>query len=202
MTLREGRVAGMPARVCRVSFSGELAFEVNVRGLTPGVWKAVMAGGRGVRHHAVRHRDDARAARREGLHHRRPGHRRHVTPLDPGLGGLVSTRKPDFVGRRSLARADTARADRKHLVGLLPLDRAELLPEGAQLVLPETSGSQGHVTSSYYSAALERTFALALLRRGRERRGSVVHVPLEGRTVAATVTEPVFYDPRNERRDG
>jgi sarcosine oxidase, subunit alpha len=112
-------------------------------------------------------------------------------------------KKPDFVGRRSLARSDTARTDRKQLVGLLPLDPGARLPEGAQLTVTDTHGSQGHVTSSYYSGVLERTFALALLRSGRARLGDVVQVPLlDGNTAQATVTEPVFYDPRHERRDG
>jgi sarcosine oxidase subunit alpha len=204
MTLREGHVAGASARVCRVSFSGELAFEVNVRGPDAlGVWEAVMAAGEpfGITPYGTEAMHVLRAEKgyiivgqdTDGT----------VTPVDLGLGGLVSMKKPDFVGRRSLARSDTARADRKQLVGLLPLDRAELLPDGAQLVLVGSSGSQGHVTSSYYSPALQRTFALALLRNGREHVGGVVQVPLlDGRTVDATVTEPVFYDPKNERRDG
>ncbi len=204
MTLREGRVAGVWARVCRVSFSGELAFEINVPGpRAQTVWDAVMAAGEpfGITPYGTEAMHVLRAEKgyiivgqdTDGT----------VSPLDLGLGGLVSMKKPDFVGRRSLARADTARPDRKQLVGLLPLDASELLPEGAQLIVTATDGSQGHVTSSYYSPMLERTFALALLRRGRERLGGVVHIPLlDGRTVRATITEPVFYDRKHERRDG
>jgi sarcosine oxidase subunit alpha len=125
-----------------------------------------------------------------------------VTPMDLGLGSLVSMKKPDFVGRRSLARSDTARANRKQLVGLLPIEPLDLLPEGAPLVVPGEPGLQGHVTSSYFSAALERTFALGLLRNGRARLGSTVQSPIEDRTIASTITLPVFYDPKNERRDG
>jgi sarcosine oxidase, subunit alpha len=114
------------------------------------------------------------------------------------------------VGRRSLSRPDTARIDRKHLVGLLPADPDELLPEGAQLVAegvhisPERTPVPmlGHVTSSYHSAALARTFALALVRDGRNRIGQRVLAPLGDRTITATVTEPVFYDREGARRDG
>jgi len=79
------------------------------------------------------------------------------------------------------------------------------LPEGAQLVL-QPNGTLpvkmiGHVTSSYRSATLGRTFALALLQSGRERLGSTVYAPLNGHVVAATVTEPIFYDKENVRRD-
>jgi sarcosine oxidase subunit alpha len=91
---------------------------------------------------------------------------------------------------RSFSRSDTARADRRQLVGLLPAERLE---EGAQLV-----PGPGHVTSSYVSAALGRPFALALLARGRERIGETVHA--DG--VAAEVVESVLYDKEGARRDG
>jgi sarcosine oxidase subunit alpha len=123
-----------------------------------------------------------------------------VTPQDLGLSWMVSKTKGDFVGRRSHRRPDSVRPDRKQLVGLLPDER---LPEGAQLVLePDAVAIAGHVTSSYMSAALGRTFALALLKGGRERIGETVYSPLGDRTVAATVTEPVFYDKGGTRRDG
>ena len=129
-----------------------------------------------------------------------------TTPYDLGMGWVVSKKKPFFLGRRSFSRPDTSKPDRKHLVGLLPLDPKARLPEGAQLVLdpegPVPMPMIGHVTSSYDSAALGRTFALALVRSGRERMGQVVHAPLEDRTIAATVVQPVFYDPEGARRDG
>jgi sarcosine oxidase subunit alpha len=122
------------------------------------------------------------------------------------MSWVVSKRKPDFVGRRSLARSDTQRADRKHLIGLLPLDPTELLPEGAALVVNADAeyavGTHGHVTSSYYSATLGRTFALGLLEGGRQRVDSVVYAAMPDRTVAVKVVQPVFYDLENRRRDG
>ena len=127
-----------------------------------------------------------------------------VTPQDLGMSWIVSKKKP-FIGQRSQRRRDTARPDRRHLVGLLPVDRDELLPEGAQLVLQPNESSAvrmvGHVTSSYRSTTLGRTFALALLQSGRELLGSTVYAPLNGHVVAATVTEPAFYDKENFRRD-
>jgi sarcosine oxidase subunit alpha len=129
-----------------------------------------------------------------------------VTPFDLGMSWIVNERKGDFIGRRSFRRADTVRADRKHLVGLLPLEPEALISEGAQLVLEDTSQIPmpmlGHVTSSYHSAILERTFALAMLTSGRKRIGSTVFAPLEEGTIAATVTDPIFYDPEGARRDG
>jgi sarcosine oxidase subunit alpha len=112
---------------------------------------------------------------------------------------IVSKTKPDFLGKRSFTRADTSRPDRKQLVGLLPVDGVALLPEGAQLVAaPDSREMHGHVTSSYRSAALGRTFALALLRRGRERHGERVWA--DG--VECVVTDSVLYDREGLRRDG
>ena len=113
-----------------------------------------------------------------------------VTPQDLGMSWIVSKKK-SFVGQRSHRRSDATRPDRKQLVGLLPVDGAQLLPEGAQLVLQSDGAAPvktvGHVTSSYRSATLGRTFALAMLQSGRERFGSTVYAPLNGHVVAATV---------------
>jgi sarcosine oxidase, subunit alpha len=204
MAIREATVAGLAARVCRVSFSGELAFEVNVPGRHGlALWEAVWAAGQpyGITPYGTETMHVLRAEKgyvivgqdTDGT----------VTPQDLGLSWMVSQRKGDFVGRRSHRRPDTVREDRKQLVGLLPEER---LPEGAQLVLdpdaPVPVPMAGFVTSSYMSAALGRPFALALLERGRERHGTTVHAALADRIVTAEVVEPVFYDPEGSRRDG
>lgn len=207
MDLRDGQVARVPARVARISFSGELAFEINVAGWHGlGMWEAVMAAGaeHGITPYGTETMHVLRAEKgyvivgqdTDGT----------VTPQDLGLDWMVSGAKGDFVGRRSFRRWDTARPDRKQLVGLRPADPRERLPEGAQLVA-EPAGAVpaamiGHVTSSYDSAALGGAFALALLESGRERHGTTVYAPLVDRTVAVTVVDPVFYDPEGSRRDG
>jgi sarcosine oxidase subunit alpha len=104
-------------------------------------------------------------------------------------------------------RADTLREDRKQLVALLPKDPSALPVEGAQLVgsadLPEPPVSMlGHVTSSYRSPILERTFALAMLKDGRALHGATVWAASSGETIACGVTGPVVYDPEDSRRDG
>ena len=205
MTFRDAELAdGTPARIARVSFSGELAFEINVDGRHGAkVWEAVMATGlptpygtetmhvlRAEKGYVIVGQDT------DGT----------VTPQDLGMEWIVSPRK-DFVGKRSYQRPDSGRPDRKQLVGLLPVDPEDLLPEGAQLITPDTPLTPpvpmlGHVTSSYHSAALERTFALALVKGGRQLIGRTVLAPLRDRTIAATVTEPIFYDPEGTRRDG
>jgi sarcosine oxidase subunit alpha len=195
---------GAPARIARVSFSGELAYEVSVASWHgPALWEEVLRLG------AVPYGTEAMHVLRAEKGFPIVGQDTDgtVTPLDLGLP--VSRRK-DFVGRRSLSRPDTARADRPQLVGLLPVDPDELLPEGAQLVAEDVPVTPerapvpmlGHVTSSYRSATLGRTFALALVRGGRDRIGQTMCAPLGARTVRATVSEPVFYDPTGARRDG
>ena len=110
MTWREAVIAGTPGRVFRISFSGELAFELNVPTLAR---PRAVGGGHGrrraVRDHALRHRGDARPARREGLPDHRPGDGRHGHAPGPRHGGPCSTKK-DFIGRRSHRRPDAAAA--------------------------------------------------------------------------------------------
>jgi sarcosine oxidase, subunit alpha len=201
---------GVPARVARISFSGELAYELNVAGWYGlAVWEAVLAAGAdlGITPYGTETMHVLRAEK--GFPIAGQDTDGTVTPDDLGMSWIVSKRKA-FVGQRSLRRVDTARPDRKHLVGLLPDDPTQLLPEGAQLVaadvdprtMPPPVPMLGHVTSSYHSAALERTFALALVKGGRDRIGQTVLAPLGDRTISATVTEPVFYDREGARRDG
>jgi sarcosine oxidase subunit alpha len=111
---------------------------------------------------------------------------------------IVSTKKDDFLGKRSLMRADTRRDDRKQLVGLLTSNPSEVIPEGAQVVVelqpqPPTK-MLGHVTSSYYSPNVGRSIALALVEGGRSRIGQELQAALPGRTIRVTVTEPRFFD--------
>ncbi len=190
MAIREGEVAGIPARVCRVSFSGELAYEVNVdgrRGLE--LWRAIDATAYGTETmHVLRAEKGYPIVGQDtdGT----------VTPHDLGMDWIVSKAKPDFVGKRSFSRADTVRADRKQLVGLLPASR---VAEGTQLVAsPESTAMLGYVTSSYDSVALGRPFALALVPGGRERIGETVWA--DG--VAALIVDSVLYDKEGARRDG
>jgi sarcosine oxidase subunit alpha len=202
LSMREGRVAGLDACVFRISFTGELSYEINVpscQGLA--LWEAVVQAGQefGMTPYGTETMHLARAEKgfiivgqeTDGT----------VTPHDLGLGRMVAKGK-DFLGKRSLERSDTRREDRKQLVGLLPAEPNEVLPEGAQITLeelplPERHGGApvpmvGHVTSSYFSPNLGRSFALALVKAGRSRLGTDIHVPLEGRAARARIVEPVF----------
>lgn len=209
MTWREATVSGVPGRVCRISFSGELAYEINVvgwDGLT--VWEALIEAGApyGITPYGTETMHVLRAEKGYPIIGQDTDGT--VTPQDLGMSWVVSKKKPDFIGKRSFTRAENTRADRKQLVGLLPVDEHVLLPEGAQLIttatLPEPPVPMlGHVTSSYRSAALGRNFALALVRSGRERLGETLYATLDDATLAAvTVTDSVLFDKEGARRDG
>jgi sarcosine oxidase subunit alpha len=206
LAMREATVGGVPARVFRISFSGELAFEINVPSwYGRALWDAVAAAGSdlGITPYGTEAMHVLRAEKGYVIVGQETDGT--VTPLDLGLNWMVSKRKW-FIGARSLRRPAMLAPDRRQLVGLLPLDRDLLLPEGAALPAKAngagSAGTAGHVTSSYHSGALGRTFALALLAGGRARIGGEAVVAVDGHEVRAQVTAPVFYDPENLRRDG
>ena len=208
MTWRAATVGGLRGRVARISFSGELAFEVNVAWSEgPALWDAISEAGRPwqITPYGTETMHVLRAEKGYPIIGQDTDGT--VTPHDLGMAWAVSKKKPDFIGKRSFARADNQRADRKHLVGLLPVDRDVKLAEGTQLVEVEELGAPpipmiGHVTSSYRSAFLDRTFALALVRGGRERIGTRIFAAVGEQVVAVEITSCVLVDPEGARRDG
>jgi sarcosine oxidase subunit alpha len=207
MSLRDARVCGVPARLMRVSFTGELGYEINVpshfgRAVWEAAWREVEKQG-------------GCAYGTEGMHVMRAekgyvivGQETDgtVTLADLGLDWAIGKTKKDFVGKRSLARPDMLAADRKQLVGLLTNDPAVVLEEGAQVTEsanpPTGSSALGHVTSSYRSETRGRSIALALVAAGRSRMGGKLNVLMPGGAVQATVTAPIFYDKPGARLNG
>ncbi len=194
MSVLSCRVAGVPVRLFRVSFTGEIGFEINVpAGQARFVWDQIIAADPAITPYGTETMHVLRAEvgfvivgqETDGT----------VIPDDLGLSWAVSKKKRDFVGKRSLVRPDMVRPDRKQLVGLLTRDPKVLLEEGAQVLA--SAGSQpslGHVTSAYESACLGRSIALALVAGGRARIGQMMVVPLGERTIEVEVTAPKFLD--------
>ena len=207
MSVREGRICGVPTRLFRMSFTGERGFEINVPAdYGHAVWEAVFEEGR---------KNGACAYGTEAMHVLRAekgyiivGQETDgtVTPDDAGLAWAVGKKKTDFVGIRGLRRPDLVADGRKQLVGLKTVDPAVVLDEGAQIVEdPEQAVPMtmiGHVTSSYWSEALGRSIALALVQGGREKMGQTLYLPMPGVTHTAKVTGTVFYDPEGKRLSG
>ncbi len=121
--------------------------------------------------------------------------------LDVGFAGIVAKKQADFVGKRSLFRAEDQRKDRRQYVGVEPLNDNEVLEPGAHFVTPQDEGrrSQGMVTSACFSPTLNRAIGLGLLERGFERKGEIVAVFDDGRTFNVRISDPAFYDPTGEK---
>lgn len=199
MSVREGTVTGIPARVFRVSFSGELGYEISVpAGYGRLVWDALIEHGKkyGITAYGTETMHVLRADK--GYIIVGQDTDGSVTPLDLGMGWIVAKDK-DFLGRRSLSRSAIKSAGRKQLVGLLTEAPQHVLTEGAQVVdgpsVSIPTPMLGHVTSSYFSARTGRSIALALVKDGRRRIGDTIYVArLEGQPVKAAISKPLFYD--------
>ena len=204
MAIREGMICGIPTRLFRVSFTGELGFEINVpTAYGRSVWERLMA--EGVQYDITPYGTEAMHVLRAEKGFIIVGQDTDgtVTPFDAGLDWAVGKKKPDFVGKRSMARPDIVAPERKQLVGLLTDDPNVVLEEGAQIVAdpkqPVPMTMIGHVTSSYWSEALGRSIALALVAGGHEMTGDTLHIPMPGKTHTAKVSGLVFYDPEGAR---
>lgn len=208
MDWREGRVAEVPARVFRISFTGELAYEINVQAnYALHVWKTLFKHGEkyGLTPYGTETMHVLRAEK--GFIIAGQDTDGSVTPEDLGMQWAIGYDKPySWVGKRALSRSDTRRVDRKQLVGLRPKDPAVVLEEGAQIVFDPDHAIPmpmvGHVTSSYYSPTLKSGFALAVVKGGHSRMGQTVYLPMaDGKTHAAEIVSPIFIDPKGERQN-
>ncbi|HEV2441351.1 MAG TPA: aminomethyltransferase family protein, partial [Steroidobacteraceae bacterium] len=202
-------------------FTGELGFEVNVPadfGLA--VWQAIYDAGQnhGITPYGTETMHVLRAEKGYIIVGQETDGT--VTPEDAGLSWAIGKSKPDYVGKRALQRPALASPYRKQLVGLLTRDPERVLEEGAQIMptrqtrqtgqTGRTGNGQraapeaaiGHVTSSYHSATLGRSIALALLGSGRSRLGETLYVAMPEGDIPVQVVSPVFYDPQGSRLNG
>ncbi|HET9108332.1 MAG TPA: sarcosine oxidase subunit alpha family protein [Steroidobacteraceae bacterium] len=207
MSAGRGRICGIPMLLMRVSFTGELGFEINVPadfGLP--VWQAVFESGQA--HGITPYGTEAMHVLRADKGYIIVGQDTDgtVTPDDAGLAWSIGKAKPDFVGKRALERPAFASPYRKQLVGLLTHDPHQVLEEGAQVVPRRGRASPepaiGHVTSAYFSARVGRAIALALVSAGRSRTGETLFVSMPDGEIPVQVTSPVFYDPQGSRLHG
>ncbi|MGF2685636.1 sarcosine oxidase subunit alpha [Marinobacter sp. DUT-3] len=208
MDWRQGTVAGVPARVFRISFTGELSYEINVQanyGLY--VWEKLFE--HGAKYDLTPYGTETMHILRaeKGFIIAGQDTDGSVHPYDLGMSWAVKEDKPfSFIGKRGMKREDCVRENRKQLVGLKTKDPSIVLPEGAQAVdnpnHPKPVPMLGHVTSSYYSANLGRSIAMGVIKNGHKRMGETVHYPLvDGRVVEAEICSTIFLDPKGERQN-
>ncbi len=191
--LLEGMVEGVAARIMRARYTGAPSFEIAVAaGYGPALWTRLAE--HGATPFGLQTLERLRLeAGNIAIDHETDG---TVTPFDLGLGRLVSATKTDFLGRHGLMRADLTRANRKHLVGLVPDDAGLVPPPGTQIVDGPSAHpprrTSGHVTSSGFSPTRGRAIALALVANGRARMGQTVHVFHAGEARPARITGTDF----------
>lgn len=206
MSYRAGRVGGVPARVSRVSFTGELSYEVAVPwGYGAALWDAMMAAGstHGITPFGVEALMVMRVEK--GFLHVGSDTDGTTLPQDIGFGGIVAKKPGDFVGRRSTQRPDGLRTDRRQLVGLEITDGKGPIHAGAHILPPIAAtppGTDGWVTSAVMSPTLSRPLAMALVRQGQARLGEAVTLWDMGSERRAKIVDPRFYDPLGVRLDG
>ncbi|MGA7810286.1 sarcosine oxidase subunit alpha family protein [Bradyrhizobium sp.] len=207
MSVRDGRFCGIPARVMRVSFTGELGYEINLPSdYGRAAWEVLWE--RGKAHDCVAYGTEAMHVMRAEKGYIIVGQETDgtVTPADLGLEWAIGKAKADFVGKRSLVRPDMLSPDRPQLVGLLTARPGVVIEEGAQIVTSaepkQGEHAIGHVTSSYMSPALGRSIALALVEGGRRRIGNKLFTTAPQGTIAVELVEPVFFDKQGERANG
>ena len=207
-SFREGVVAGLPARVFRVSFSGELSYEINVpSGFAGDLWGRVMEAGEplGIMPYGLEALDVMRIEK---------GHVAVGTEIDGratagdlGLGGMVSKTK-DFVGRALLQRPAFSAPGRQQFVGLRPVDGKSPVPVAAQIAGAPWHGkaqkSLGHVTASVFSFAQGLPIAIAMVEDGRDRMGESLWAvsPVSNESTEVEISSPVFHDPEGVRLRG
>ncbi|MDA7552180.1 sarcosine oxidase subunit alpha family protein [Candidatus Pelagibacter sp.] len=203
MSYKKAQVGKIKCRIMRISFTGEHTYEINVQSnYGNSLWKLCMEAGKefNITPYGTEAMHLLRAEKgfiivgqdTDGT----------MTPIDLQMDWIVSKKKYDFIGKRSLYRSDTMRQDRKQLVGLKTDDPKEVLEEGSQIV-SELNKSPiemlGHVTSSYYSPNLKRSIALAVVKGGKNMLGKKLFIPMEDRTINVKIVDAVFLDKENKR---
>ena len=203
MSFKNSTINNINCRIMRISFTGELSYEINIEAkYGKSLWEKCIDVGKdfNITPYGTETMHLLRAEKgfiivgqdTDGT----------MTPIDLQMDWIVSKKKYDFIGKRSLYRSDTIREDRKQLVGLLTEDPKEILEEGAQIVSDigqKPVEMLGHVTSSYFSPNLNKSIALAVVRNGKKMKGQKLIVPMENKNINVIVSDSIFLDKENKR---
>jgi len=203
MSFQNALLDNISCRIMRISFTGEHSYEINIEAkYGKSLWEKCIEAGKefNITPYGTETMHLLRAEK--GFIIAGQDTDATMTPIDLQMDWIVSKKKYDFIGKRSLYRSDTIREDRKQLVGLLTENPDEVLEEGAQIVA-ETNKQPiemlGHVTSSYFSPNLNKSIALAIVKNGKKMKGQKLFVPMKNKTINVTITDTVFLDKENKR---
>jgi sarcosine oxidase subunit alpha len=203
MSFKNSKIGKVKCRVMRISFTGEQSYEINIQAnYAKSVWENCMEAGKefNITPYGTETMHLLRAEK--GFIIAGQDTDATMTPIDLQMDWIVSKKKFDFIGKRSLYRSDTIREDRKQLVGLITDNPEEILEEGAQIVADMNKKPiemLGHVTSSYFSPNLKKSIALGVVKGGKNMMGQKLIIPMEKKQINVTVTDPVFLDKENKR---
>ena len=200
----ESNLLGVPVRIFRISFSGELAYEINIQsdcGMF--MWEKMMKEGKefGIQPYGT---EALSTLRIEMGHVAGPELDGRTIPYDVSLEGMVSKKK-DFIGKRSLSKLAFNKTDRQKIVGLIPLDRKTSIPEGSHLVIDKNAKlpnpKLGHVSSSCWSVENNNPFSLAILKDGKNMIGKKLFAvsPLKNKSIEVEVISSHYVDHEGKR---
>ena len=200
----EGDLFGVKARIFRISFSGELAYELNVESNNGYfMWEKIMEVGE--EFEIQPYGTEALSTLRIEMGHVAGSELDGRTiPYDNGLDGLLSKKK-DFIGKRSLQKTAFIAEDRQRLVGVIPLDKKTAIPEGSHLVkdakAPLPNPKLGHISASCWSVEYDNPFSLAILKNGKNMIGEKLFVmsPLKNKVIPVEIVSSHYVDPKGER---
>ena len=203
MSFKNAKIGNIKCRVMRISFTGEQSYEINIQAnYGKSLWEKCMDAGNefNITPYGTETMHLLRAEK--GFIIVGQDTDATLTPIDLQMDWIVSKKKYDFIGKRSLYRSDTIRDDRKQLVGILTDDPNEVLEEGAQIVA-DTSKKPvemlGHITSSYFSPNLNKSIALGVVKGGKNMMGQKLFIPMKDKIINVKVADPVFLDKENKR---
>ena len=203
MSFKNSSIDTIRCRVMRISFTGEHSYEINIESsYGKSVWEKCIEAGKefNITPYGTEAMHLLRAEK--GFIIAGQDTEGTMPPVDLQMDWIISKKKYDFIGKRSLYRSDTIRDDRKQLVGLITEDPKEVLEEGAQIVSEinkKPVEMLGHVTSSYFSPNLNKSIALAVVKNGKNLKGHKMFVPMKNKTINVTITDSVFLDKDNKR---
>ena len=204
MGYKESDLFGVPARIFRISFSGELAYEINVESsYGTFMWEKIIEFGQEM--NIEPYGTEALSTLRIEMGHVAGSELDGRTiPYDVSLEGMLSKKK-DFIGKRSLTREAFLNPKREKVVGVVPLDKKTTIPEGSHLVKDGNAFSPnpklGHVSASCWSVEYNNPFSLAIIQDGKNRIGEKLYAvsPLNNKNIAVEIVSSHYVDPKGER---